>query len=695
MMTDITARIQEGEKDITEGFPSSWYEFRGEDSMSQALKEYIYILNNYDVPRHYDNLYMEVYEKLVESVDSESIDSTNFKEKLNLREINDFSGAFEGISDGILLEACFQFAIFFLCRELIKISGYPENPLNLDADTLEDVFLHSNAQQNPQTSNEYFERYVNAIGVRFESEKKKDFAECFYPIGSNNEFKQKIVNACSIKNNENKQTEVMVAIKSETLDILNGIAISLYKCITNTTGENLNLNTQVYASGDGSETIGFMGIKNLGCFLFPYKNEVVINNKNKITKDNIVHFYAWGYNNFKFSNIEVYIRNNPIWIFKGNKNVYNGLRPERKNNITTRSGYKKNIDTYYSTKENEDDVIRDDYRTKNIYSHMSFDRNTNDLSFDKGFKNGCMNITLVSAYDEINGKKEYDEFFLMANIAQKKVLSNEMQPLTLKNLFDDDKFEVKTNTSMFDMKLNALEKIRDIIKNGSFQVNPPIIEGRYIGKYDYKKVEVNKDYIPSPNSNKTERSSLHKSDKNIRYSEAIIQLDEVQNKINITIWSTTSPVWSRLDERLCVTNIDENKNSFNNNVLNRLNDNYTNTHKILVKNGKLIPIYNQPLAMLRSMGVLEAIAKKLYSMEETSFMKEKMKNMLNSAFAVDKSAESREDSDTSYQLENTISYATYKSFKWYFKDDDKPENEKDYNQYDHSINFDTTENNNN
>lgn len=92
--------------------------------------------------------------------------------------------------------------------------------------------------------------------------------------------------------------------------------------------------------------------------------------------------------------------------------------------------------------------------------------------------------------------------------------------------------------------------------------------------------------------------------------------------------------------------------------------------------------------MLRSMGVLEAIAKKLYSMEETSFMKEKMKNMLNSAFAVDKSAESREDSDTSYQLENTISYATYKSFKWY-KDD------ADYNQYDHSINFDTTENNNN
>lgn len=279
-------------------------------------------------------------------------------------------------------------------------------------------------------------------------------------------------------------------------------------------------------------------------------------------------------------------------------------------------------------------------------------------------------------------------FFSWQTLHKKKVLSNEMQPLTLKNLFDDDKFEVKTNTSMFDMKLNALEKIRDIIKNGSFQVNPPIIEGRYIGKYDYKKVEVNKDYIPSPNSKEKERSGLHKIDKNIRYSEAIIQLDEVQNKINITIWSTTSPVWSRLDERLCVTNIDENKNSFNNNVLKRLNDNYTNTHKILVKNGKLIPIYNQPLAMLRSMGVLEAIAKKLYSMEETSFMKEKMKNMLNSAFAVDKSAESREDSDTSYQLENTISYATYKSFKWY-KDD------ADYNQYDHSINFDTTENNNN
>lgn len=43
LFIDSTAQIQDGEKDVTEQFPSSWYELWRDNYMSQVLKEYIYI----------------------------------------------------------------------------------------------------------------------------------------------------------------------------------------------------------------------------------------------------------------------------------------------------------------------------------------------------------------------------------------------------------------------------------------------------------------------------------------------------------------------------------------------------------------------------------------------------------------------------------------------------------------------------
>ena len=41
MMTDITARIQDGEKDVTESFPSTWKDFISHSYWSKVLREFL------------------------------------------------------------------------------------------------------------------------------------------------------------------------------------------------------------------------------------------------------------------------------------------------------------------------------------------------------------------------------------------------------------------------------------------------------------------------------------------------------------------------------------------------------------------------------------------------------------------------------------------------------------------------------
>ena len=671
LYVDSTAQILGGGETDAEVFPSTWENFRQCDALSHALQEYLYILIYYDIPLHYNKLYEAVYAKLVEGI-------PNFNEKRStlpkLKRNNDFCDEFMNVSDGLLLEACFQFAIFFLCREFAIISGCAfnnKNPLNLNTEDINEIFNKKDSPM-PDIPNRLFNRYVDTIkktlnrSDNYQYSKLKKLAEAFYPIETNENFKKEMEKIFGTNN----KLKVVSAIKNEHYMILNEIAVSFYKCITNSKSVNINLNTQIFASGNGGASKGFLGVKNLGLFLFPYPNEIINDDSITITKENVLHFYAFGFDSDYFSKIEVGIGSEDF-IIQGNKNIYNDIRPNRENGITIPPNYQKIIEDGASTVEEESDVLRDDYKTS--YSKMCFDRNMNDLSFGDNFRGGALDITLTSG-KMARTNNDPDEFFLMVNVAkQKELLVENPTTISLSDIFDDDKFEVKKNTSMFYGKLNFFKELWTFIKESSPTIQTPLA-GKYIGTYDGKDVVADKDYIPSSRSRKKERSYLLKGDKNIRYSEATIYLDKDHGEIKIDIWSTTSPRRSNLKDQFKSPHINENKESvFNTEDIDKY---------VYKKENSNVVYYNQPLAMLRSMAVLEAIAKQIIknTTNNVEVVQEAMNKMMNNAIAEDESWEIRGKIGENYQVPNGINYETYRRFKWY-------KNCDEYELYDHSINF--------
>lgn len=671
LFIDSTAQIQDGEKDVTESFPSTWKDFISHSYWSKVLREFLHIVRNYEVPQHYKNLYEIVYKRFIEGEYIVSIRCPYKDVKFcKFKSQNNYSNDFSDISDGLLMEACFHFAMFFLCREFAKISGCTKNytyPLNLKEVEFNNIFSHER-RSDPQTSNRLFNRYVRVIKNKlnedrnYKQSKLEKIAEAFNPTETNNDFRNQMEKIFST----DKMSNVISVIKEENSKILNKVAKSFFKCITNDNIESSNFNTQIYASGDGSESTGFLGMLNLGIFIFPYSNEN-IEDDSIVNKDNVVHLYAWGFNSCLFSKIEVTIAST-TWNFNGSKNIFNSIRPER-NGQTEPNSYRTPRDFNDSIGE----TIEDLSETSLVEGGFKFNRNMNDLSFNDDFQGGTMSMKLISG--DLEDHSEKDEFFLIANVANNKIIlenGNQIK-LVFENLFDDDMFEVKSakRNSFFEMHEDFLEEVITFIHTNNPYINTKI-EGWYIGTYDYLEVSADKSNIPIPSFNK-ERSKKQKGDGTIRYSKAIIQLDRDNNKIDIEIWSTTSPLRS---------NLKNNINKYKQTTADVNIDFYTNIDKYKVA------FYNQPLAMLRSMGVLEAIAKEFCLRDQSDLMKDKMTKMLRNAESKDKSGKQRGNDHADYQLENTISYATYKSFKWY-------KNDADYNQYDHLINFDTTENNNN
>lgn len=704
-LIDISAHIDNGDLGFATELPKTWNEFIVSD-YGTALEEFLYIiprhLNNNDMyASHLYGIYQDIYRYLL---DEEQIENGIRK----LKTENNFCNVFFHLGkEEKLVEACFQFAIFYLCREYAKISEFFGGTEELTPNIIKLLFAKNQVDPININDSSIFNRIlsIKAIKKIHENESSVEkLAKIFSPVGTMNG----LIDELSQINID----ETIIEFNKCNSDVLNDIARCMYCCCVNEEKKALYKECYIKATGNGRDSIGLYGINNLGLKLFNYNTvQGKVQERNNMSlklndTNDVIHLFSFGYNHKTVSKIDI-CAGGYCFNFIGNRFCYNGLRPQRSSGKTIPDKYEEYLDKMMEQKKEqtylEQDGICTDFLKTNRDGEKvriaSYNRLTNNLNIKNNHDYQSVSIKLVSdvqSYQKQDGSIEYDkeEFFLIVTVVTKKSAKDDIT-LNLYDYFEDDKFEItklKANELFADIDTKyKLEQIINFLReNSDCEICPPILKGLYVGKYEFDiGTVVDKTIKPiSINGVSKERENKYPSDKDLRYSEVIILLEKEKKKLSITICSTTSPVWSRLDERLCVTNIDENKNSFNNNVLKRLNDNYTNTHKILVKNGKLIPIYNQPLAMLRSMGVLEAIAKKLYSMEETSFMKEKMKNMLNSAFAVDKSAESREDSDTSYQLENTISYATYKSFKWY-KDD------ADYNQYDHSINFDTTENHNN
>ena len=665
-------QIQESSKTLNECLKSEYV---------SALQDFIYVIrhnmegSNNIYKSYLYMLYEKIYKYLIKS-DCPNDEVPELAEDIN----SDFMGK------ELLAEACFQFAIFYLCREYANISGcvLTEEVKNLLFPMCENKNIEDVTSKDTFDRLLYYSEILKVFYDHSEPTTKESFKKNLSPLSTINDFMAgltEIINTTT--DNPKKYIEDFNICNKSLLD---DIAQDMFHCFTN--GDTMAYGrTYTFSVGEGGKSEGFMGVMNLGLIMFNYtfdeenktSSKISQSLDSKINENDLIHLFTFGYSSNILSNLKLTIGSNEL-NFLGSECCYNGIRPVRYSDYTKPKKYSKDLQNRpKSERETLNEVLEDKECTVFIkkkipnsqYDIACFNRLTNNLN---SFIQGSLKIYFLTKEFE----KHFDEIFLIMNIVHNEI---QIFDIDIENSFEEDKFEIttqKTNSLFSDVwNRQCLDQIINFLrKNNECEINPPIIEGHYVGKTDYYKHTIaDKSIIPGDESSVNEDGS-----EKLRFSKVFIKLDAKTKKITIKIWSTTSPRRSNLKDEFKSPHINENKESvFNTEDIDKY---------VYKKENSDVVYYNQPLAMLRSMGVLEAIAKKLYRIEQTPFMKEKMKNMLNSAFAVDKSGEARGNDNADYQLKKTISYATYKSFKWY-------KDEADYNRYDHDINFDTTENNNN
>lgn len=697
IFVDSKAYIEEGILGYPDGEPDSWREFCNTSDYAHALREFIYIIqhyvkstdNMYDA--HLEMLYTDVYRFLHEQI-------TSSTELPTLKMTDDFSEYFYYYGkEEILVEACFQFAIFYLCREYAKISNYFQSQKQLPSKVKERLFY---SKQIPTiiTINKLFTELLSIPQIKdlYEQSSNTTLAKVLSPVSTINDLKEIFL--------QNEIDDILNKFNANNKKILDEITQCLFRCIT--AGKITYKRSLTFAVGDGSKSLGFMGIENLGLLLFNYttSNGNVSHAVSKrypvnIKNNDIVHLYSFGYNSRKISSINIKLKkaeNTLIYgfDFEGNRYCYNGLRPIRdiSNTYPTEYGLELNRMGENDNETNGDWLERDKSYTNFIYNTdviANFNRLTNNLEIKKDSNNENIEVQLVSGESE-EPDDQYDEFFLIMNIVP--ALPRIVVPI--EDLFENNKFELtKEVADSFFSNSEDNKKLLQIIEFLSTTQNPTIytsIKGYYVGKRKNNKIILPDETIKPVTTNGVSKEDADDKEgyEKLRHSEATIKLNKKDKILTIEVWSTTSPRRSRLDNNLTSEYKNENGDNIDSNALRTLNE-YTNAYKMRV-NGKSIPIYNQPLAMLRSMGVLEAIAKQIIknTTNNVEVVQEAMNKMMAEAVAEDKSWEIRGKVGKNYQVKNKITYKDYKKMKWY-RDCDE------YELYDHSINFDTIENNNN
>lgn len=698
---DISAQLAPGDPELTDNEKKSWIDFYN-STYASALREFIYVIRHHMMNSnktygiHLEILYDEIYCHLHSNVSSTDV-LPSLKRTISEDRLYYWN-------EGLLMESCFQFAIFYLCREYANISRYFQSMFFSDASVKEKLFPKSDFRvyQNIETNNTFRKLLsYRTINKTYKQMKKISLKNGIPKNELMDSYKDNLAKMfsplCKLKVFFDELSEIIIDDREQknffdefnlcNNEILNEIAGFMFRCIT---ADKLTYrHSYTFAVGNGLDSIGFMDINNLGLMIFNYEyainedndeytiqNNTLKNVDKKIKNNDIIHLYSFGFDYDEISNISLFIGNN-TFKFEGSKLFYNGIRPVR-DNTTFPSYYEYSVSSEIETKEMV--VTRYGKITDFGGNKASFNRISNNLEILDISDEESIKVALAAS----NRDSDYEEFFLMMNIVQ---TTSKSITLELFDYFEDNRFEIKKSkaNSIFSNIENS-EKFHQIIDFLSTTQSPTIytsIKGRYVGIIKNGETIARQDIEPiAVNGKCEEQTTPQNGDKYLRYSNVSISLNIANKTLAIEIWSTTSPFRSRLDNDLIPAYLNENGDNIDSSVLEALNDKYTNSHKILVEGGKLIPIYNQPLAMLRSMGVLEAIAKQIIknTTNNVEVVQEAMNKMMNNAIAEDESWEIRGKIGENYQVPNGINYETYRRFKWY-------KNCDEYELYDHSINF--------
>lgn len=704
---DENSVIQNGDMIVPLQFPPIlWSDFLNDTEKSLALRELVYILERQDVTDDKSRfLYRSIFRHLVVENKSNP-DNGNYPIELN-ELVTTIPEEVRLQTTGVIIEAAMFFSLFFLCKQLAGATGYAntnsefENyALTVDGEKLDDIFSLStttniikkrlNGETNVDTinikSSKYHAynllypllddiessdfKYLNILNpLIYEGdvwrlgeqsiESVKDIVLNLFndDLGKAKEYyRQKIIKNEDNKDSFNLAKERLIKCHMEEFYRL------LQKKAKDETIPNLLL--KAFVVGDGSDTIGLLGIQNLGTILFSYdyqenmcvKRDATID-IGRVKKNSVVHISIWGMNqDYDSEDRCITLSGNTLqhkWTMEFENHSESKYRIKRESFKTIPNRYVSSVN---SEVIQHLDCFSDFSDTLFIHNNrvIAVYKST---SKDLFFYEDCENVKFY-----VDGKG--DEIFGFICVSENKNAHDYYEP---------DKFEL--TKAQIDVVLDdaMCELLLKKIKNG-YRIKPDL-EGDFVGKIPENTLTDsgyrNPENLVTDSEYNTMGSSKESGDP--KYEQSTLRhssLEMTEEKINgidmvkLKITSHVSPRISRLDKYLN----ESQKQQY------RI-ENYT----VMSSDGEIYS-YNPLLAVLRSMGFLEAIVKKLYQYNLNNgynIDKHEFSEILNNARSFDKNATNRGLPDI-YQISDPITYDIYNSMKWYKGDEDR---------YDHSINF--------
>ena len=565
-------------------------------------------------------MYEEILQKLYKQYGEEKISGLPYSLKY-LKDNLDIE--IQYISPGLIMSTCLYFSLFYLGKQQAEVYGYKnsnnencvfETLSKIGSPVVRSVLNYIRPNNNMESLKDVgvkrikgeqtvYNRYISSDENHIYKQLKgficknindddvaqlKKLIDCFYPEASI----AGVINSIKVfQGSEEDVLQVMETIRDKCYELEDEIAEKVFKALTS----SFTMEKPKYwaiAIGDGENTSSILGLKQFGLLLFNYgyyipEGQVKTNYIHSIVneplnKNELLHIDSLGVDNNNIVKCVLTIR------------PKNGGSVCQKEFSVNTDGFALNDEEcFYKNNDNREFVV------------TKFRKSTNDFYF---YEDCIVDIEFIT---DVNGHE--DAMFFVSKIKDYR----NTESLLYYNTFESAEFSL-TDLKMRDLYNANKDVFDDIAKKvrDGFTIEPNLT-GEFVGKpaqtcmYSDKDVEADKDYRLGYEGSTIIDEGL--DNENLRMSRVVIKTDFENKKLMVNIVSHTSP-------RKVNLTLTESE--------------YENDWGAIS--------HNQVLAMLRSMGMFEAICFILYSLSINVDIKEKIKRTLNYSCVCDKTGTSRD-----------------------------------------------------
>lgn len=676
-----------------------------------ALQEFIFIMrksmSSEFTTKLYNTVFLLLHEQDIDKNIPNNYDNTIFLKKLKISLSTDELLA---VPVGSIMDASIMFALFYICKQLAEVAGHTmikNNQENINYSITPTGSIYSSKYSTVRnTSNDYVFASVNTEQIKkriaegenikqkvdgiYVSTKKNhiglillEVIKQFIPIRDNAEFFKflspiRAIISQSWEGNALLKTEsykdfleskliekehnsslpfcILSALQQQLEIVVIALTRRFAKILIPYNEEIINrIEVKLLAVGDGSETSGLLSMWNVGILNFKYRymnnnGEIKVCNTVtdtiKIKRGEILHFNFMG--------------------IDGNKNEFS---ISHENNSYQKLYF--NVGLRGCEIQPFPNIILQerDNRTTDIFSKYqnrairlaTYRKENQELRFYNDF----------NANIELKSEKSDEILLYLCKIKDYQI----SESVLYYNGFDSGCFQLSKDAicNLYRDNKEAFDNIINLLRNDfSIEQN---LSGEFVGKsaqfslYSEKDVEANHRYCFGYGEKPLFECRKCQDDKKLRMSRVVITTDYINKKICISIVSHTSPVVIDFNDLFNSSYTPPNMSRPDyDNLITR----YT---KYTVSSDDQRPSQNQVLAMLRSMGMFEAIYSILYvKANNDASVISKLNALKGNVSCMDRTGTVRGHEELN--LVNPLLFDDYDSYKWY-------KNEDDYNKYLH------------